>query len=331
MDRGFRVLIIGCGEIGSRHLQAVSCLSEVREIEVVDPRPEAIGIGKKRLQEMRRVQGGSPKVRWLSRLEEASPGGDLCIVATQARGRCQLVQETAQILGYSNFILEKIVGQSVQELEDLAQFCVNQDLSIWVNLKSRAYPIHQRIKKILKPDEPILFSTVGGNHGLANNGIHAADLFAFYDGSERIQEAASSIDPVLHPSKRGSGLFDLSGTLIGRTERGGRFVLSYAGDHLLSEQISITTRSYRCIVDHNERWAVESNAASGWIWRPAPVDGELLVSQMTREFALDILTQGRCALPTLRESLVAHRFILEAVKPHFNRLLGKEVALCPVT
>ena len=325
-----RILIVGCGQLGSRHLQAVASLPEVQEVEVVDPRAEALVLGRQRLSEIpERVP--SIRFRWLSSMEGASHGGDLCIVATQAGGRCERVKEAARTLGYGAFLLEKLAGQSVQEVEDLSCFVKEQGVSAWVNLKTRAYPIHQGIKKLLEPSEPVLFSVTGGNHGLANNGIHAADLFFFYDGTDRLEETGSWIDPILHPSKRGDGLFDLSGTLVGSTEKGSRFTLTFAPDHALSEQIVIATRRYRLIVDHLQRWAVESSEGSGWTWKPVPFEGDLTVSHMTRRFASDILEKSRCALPTLEESLPAHRFILGGLRPHFVRLLEREVELCPVT
>ena len=91
------------------------------------------------------------------------------------------------------------------------------------------------------------------------------------------------------------------------------------------------TPRYRFVVDHIQRWAVESDAASGWSWRAVPFTGELLVSQMTRRFALQMLSSQPCELPTLEESLVAHRFILDALQPHFRHLLEQDVELCPVT
>ena len=93
----------------------------------------------------------------------------------------------------------------------------------------------------------------------------------------------------------------------------------------------ISTRQYRCIVDHIQRWAVESDESSSWMWRAVPFEGDIMVSQMTQSFASDILTRGGCELPNLEESMVAHRFILNELSPHFNRLLGRDSELCPVT
>ena len=330
--RSARVLIVGCGQLGSRHLQAVAALPEVSEIDVVDPRAEALALGQERLAD---VSDRNPRARfrWLSSLEMATGGGDLCIVATQAGGRCQLVQDVAERVGYSSFLLEKPAGQSMQEFERLEALLRARGCSAWVNLKTRTYPIHQYIKQQLEPGEPILFSSMGGNHGLANNGVHTADLFAFYDGAEEIELVGSWIDPVLHPSKRGADLFDLSGTLQGKTATGSHFTLSYASHHKRSELLSVTSWRYRCLVDQSElrRWVVESREETGWTWQPVPSMENLRVSEMTRQFATEILATGTCALPTLTESLAAHRFIFGAIQAPFSQLLGREVELCPVT
>ena len=171
----------------------------------------------------------------------------------------------------------------------------------------------------------------GGNDGLATGGVQDADLFAFYDDASGIESLGSQIDQVLHPSKRGDNIFDLSGTLHGSTEKGSVFTLSHARDSGSWGHISIATRQYRCIVDHLHRTAFESAEKSGWAWREIPFDGPILISEMTREFAADIFEFGRCALPSIDESLVSHRFILGELQPHFSKLLGRNVEQCPVT
>lgn len=329
-QKDFRVLIIGCGQLGSRHLQAVASLPVVSEIEVVDPRPEALEIGRRLLEEIPQRQF-PVTFRWISSVEEGTPGGHLCIVATQAEGRFQLLQQAAELLGYRSFLLEKIVTQSTREYEECLQLVRRNRLQAWVNCKTRAYPVHKWIKKRLNPEEPILFNAMGGNHGLANNGIHEADLFTFYDGNHKIEGRGSSVDSILHPCKRGRTLFDLSGTLMGVTSRGSHFTLSFAPDHVGPDHISVVTKSYRWIIDHMSRWAYECDMTAGGTWKPIPFEGNLLVSHMTRAFAMDILTNGRCELPTLEECAPAHEFILSELLPHFNRLLKKNDDICPVT
>jgi predicted dehydrogenase len=321
-DKGtYRILIVGCGQLGSRHLQAVASLPQVREVEVVDPRPEALNLGRERLSE---VTDRQPRTafRWLSSLEDASRGGELCIVATRADVRCKLVRQIAETL---------LVAQSVRDYENLMDFSKAKGLSIWVNCKARAYPSHRRVKAHLDLAEPIIFSVAGGNQGLATNGLHDADLFAFYDGTSQIESAGACIDPNLHPSKRGNGLFELSGTLRGFTEKGSHFTVSFAADHEGPVHFSISSRCYRAVINDMMKWFYESTADSRWSWRQVPYEANLMVSNMTRAFAADILRLGHCELPTLEECFPAHQFILIELNPHFNRLLGTEGDRCPVT
>lgn len=330
MDKLYRVLIIGCGQLGSRHLQAVALIPQVSEIEIVDSRPEGLDLGRQRLAE---ISDSNPKARfrWLSSLDKAGKGGDLCIVATQADVRCELVYEIAKTLGYSSFLVEKIVAQSSREYEELMDFAAARGLSVWVNCKQRAEPLNKHIKGKIDQSEPIAFSVVGGNHGLATNGIHIADLFTFFDGTSHIYGAGSVIEKVVYPSKRGPHLFDLSGTLCGYSRKGSHFVLSYFPCGKSPDHLSVVTSSIRWIVDRQLRWAWESEAASAWQWQPLPFEGNLNVSNMTRVFAGDILSKGECELPTLVECYPAHRFILNELQPHFSKLMGAEVERCPVT
>lgn len=330
-EPGARVLLVGCGEIGTRHLQALVRLPQVEQIEIVDPRPEALVLGRARVEEVA-DRHPAMALRWLSSLTEATRGGNLCLVATLAKGRGQLMQDIAKGLDYRAFLVEKIVAQSIREMEELITYVAQRDLAVWVNFKTRAYPFYKRVKQLIDPEEPIFFSAAGGNSGLATNGVHDADLFVFLDGADRIERAGcSSIDPILHPSKRGGEVFELSGTLHGCTRKGSQMVLSYMSGYRAWEYISIATPRYRWVVDHAQSSAVESDAASGWAWRLVPFDEDVLISRMTTDFAADILTRGRCDLPTLEESLIAHRFILDELQPHFSRLLERQLDVCPVT
>jgi hypothetical protein len=183
----------------------------------------------------------------------------------------------------------------------------------------------------LNPAEPIVVTAVGGNHGLGNNGVHEADIFVYHDGCREIKLVGERLDKRLHPSKRGGHIQDLSGALFGVSEKGSEFVLSFAATHAGPDLITITSSRARFLVDHFNKLAMESYPLDNWAWHPVKVDENWAVSHMTMGFASDILIQGQCLLPTLEECLPAHKFILEALKPAFNRLRGVNDDICPIT
>ena len=322
-----RILIVGCGQLGRRHLEAVSDLKEVSHITVVDAHLAALGQAREFLTQLNQMRPGIT-------FDLSLPIGenfDVCIVATQAAGRCALIQDIVRQTKCRKFLIEKIVAQSVQEYKALMDFAQAQNCLIWVNCKTRAYKIHRYIKEKIGQSIPMVMHMVAGNQGLANNGVHAADLFAFYDGDHRIEPIACRVDEKLHPSKRGASVFDLSGTLIGQTSRGSEMVLSYVQDHAAPETISINTPVCRFWVDHSQQNYFESYADEQWVWRKIEIVEDYRVSFMTKAFVSDILSRGQCHLPTLQQCFVGHEFILNILKDPFCRLLGRPVSLCPVT
>lgn len=329
MKNGKKLLLVGCGELGSRHLQAMAQLSDVEEIHVIDPREESLALGRARLKELGDQLNKNIRFFWYRGPEKDAAGGELCIVATQAKGRCALIKEIADQLGYSRFLIEKIVAQSVPEYADLLKFCAQKNLIVWVNCKTRAYGIHQYIRAKLDLTEPIIFTRVAGAYGLATNGIHTADLFNFYDGCGSIQGVLTRVDNMVQVTKRGQ--YDLNGALYGKTEKESDLVILFSHKHENPDIISIVSPRGRFIVDHSQKWAQESLPEAHWQWRQIAINEDWMVSSMTKVFAEDILMHGRCALPTLMECFPAHEFILNQLLPHFNRLLNTQNEFCPVT
>ena len=325
-----KVLLIGCGQLGSRHLQALVCVSSVEKIVVVDPTSESLELGRRRIDE---VAGRNRNIsfQWQGSLGPEAVGCDLCVIATQAPGRGAILKDTAERTGCRSFLIEKVVAQSIAEYDGMMDLSKKLGLKVWVNCKTRAYDIHRYIKSKLDPAEPITFSAVGGNHGLGNNGVHEADIFIYHDGCRELKLAGERIDGRLYSSKRGSHIQDLSGALFGVSEKGSEFVLSFAPGHVGPDLITITSPGARFMVDHFQKFAMESYPVDNWAWRPVMINENWAVSHMTTTFASDILAQNQCRLPTLEDCYPAHKFILEALQPAFNRLRGRHEDYCPIT
>ena len=53
---GKKALLVGCGQLGSRHLQALASLALISNIEVLDPSAESLELGKQRVRELHNDQ-----------------------------------------------------------------------------------------------------------------------------------------------------------------------------------------------------------------------------------------------------------------------------------
>jgi predicted dehydrogenase len=330
MDSKMKILIIGCGQIGSRHLQAVATLENISEVHIVEPSDQAVQVAKTRLADVKGINKNI-KFSWFQELNDYSAGGDICIIATTAKVRPMALKAAAGSLKYRKFILEKIVCQSAGEYSDLMQFIFKSGIQAWVNCQTRAYAIHKYIKSCISGTGPIMFANTGGNWGLACNGIHYADLFIFYDGTDKISAAGAKIDAIIHSSKRGPDVFDLSGSLYGYSDKGSHCTISYAPHHMAPDLVTVSNDKFRFVVDHIRGIAYESRADKNWEWRRIPIEENLMVSSISRKLVSDILEGKNSGLPTLAESFPAHSYILDGLLPHFNKLLKTENKFCPVT
>lgn len=320
------VLIVGCGELGSRFLQAVAQLPFVDMIEVVDPSPEAREVAAQRLAEVAGEEGAR-HVRWASDIEEVNSGGDVAIIATHADGRPEILRRVlAQ--GYSRILSEKVVAQSVREYDSMLEMAAAASASVWVNCKMRAHPVWKHVKERIEPGEQVSYVSTGGSHGLCTNGIHAADLFSFLSGSDALTDAGSRFDSELIRTKRGK--FDLSGRLCALGAGRSTFSVTYARESGAMPVDIVVTPRYRWLVDHLGS-AYEGSGETGWAFVPLTFGEDLRVSTMAMRFVTDILESNRCELPTLGQCASAHRFVLSSTLPGFNELLQKSDDICPIT
>lgn len=326
----FIVTIIGCGELGSRHLQAISSLEQLCRVYIIEPNLDKQNLAKARLKEVNDLNADI-EFSWYKDLNSSPEVTDVCIIATQALNRPQLLKEAAQ-KGYKKFILEKVVSRSVREYLDLLDYQNKNDLSIWVNCQARAFSIHRYIKSCFKPGEPIIFNRPGGNFGLACNGIHSVDLFVYYTEAEKIVSLGSQIDSILHPSRRGPEVFDLSGRLCGGDGKGSEFTISFQSQGEVPDIFTIFTPSAKFIVYHHfGKLALGSFAKDKWQWKEIDFKENILVSSTSGRYVNDLLLKGTCDLPTLRDSFTAHKFVFDELMPYFNKLMKKNDDLCPVT
>ena len=328
MTKGKKILLVGCGQIGSRHLQAIAAVPGIAQVHVVDGNAESLALGKARLAEVKPAEAGT-KFVWHERLNADVAAGDLCILATPATGRHALVDTIAQEFGYRQFLTEKLVAQSLAEYDRLLELEEKMGLKIWVHFQTRLYPIFQYLKSQISLGEPIFFSEAGGNWGLACNGIHYVDLFVFLDGAEALLPVGLRVDPTLHPSKRGKDMCDLSGVMAAATRKGSHFTISYAAGHQQNDVVTIITPRMRWMVDMSRPAAFESKEQGPW--QPLEVKGSIFVSQTSQAIIEKILNKGSCGLPDLTQARVSHEFVLGQLQPEFNRLLKKNLDHCPAT
>lgn len=322
-----RLAVIGAGQLGSRHLQALALLDRPASIEVVDPDPASLETAKKRLREVP-ANAASREVQYHSSIERLSPDLDLVIVATNSDIREKVVLELLAAKRVRYLLLEKVLFQSAGSYERVAALLRRTGVKAWVNCPRRLWPQYIDLKARLAGFQWLDLSVTGTQWGLGSNAIHFLDLLSFLGAPADFKLSGELLDPNILPSKR-LGFVELGGTLCGTSGKGHVVMTVHPGDNL-SFLLQFTTDRVRVTIDELAGKAWLSEAASGWAWRDLPFP-RTMQSRLTHKVAEALLDGGDCGLADFEESSRLHRSLLGVFLPHLTRGGKAQGDCCPLT
>lgn len=321
----YKILLVGCGELGSRFLESIIQVNSISQIDIIEPNEKSKNIALERIHNY----NSKINIYWYRNFDNKITNGDLALITTHSDIRFELF-ESALKLGYRKFILEKVVTQSDFLFRKMINLTTFYNANVWVNCKTRAYPIWQYIKTKIKKNEKLNYISLGGNHGLCTNGLHTIDLFVFLTESQNLNIINHNIDNKLLYTKRGK--YDLSGDInLENPFNKSQLFLKYDNTNVSMPVEIVTTSDFKWIIDNSNRLAYESSIETNFKLNPIPFEGNLMVSEMTKDFVIDIFSNGSCKLPTLEESFISHNLLFELTLPIFNHLLNKNDDICPIT
>ena len=218
-----KVTLVGCGNIGSRHLQALVKLPYPIDIMIVDPNENSQKLAKSRLNELQ-FKKPNFNFTWHSYLENTTEC-DVVILATPSIDRVKLVEQLLEI-GNRKFLIEKMVCQSDREFDHLLSMINSHHAKVWVNASRRYYDSYQKIKNQIT-DSRINLTINTGNMGLGSNAIHFVDLFLWMTGNKKIKLNGDYLDEKLLVNRRNTDLKEFSGTIIGKSPDGSTLSINF--------------------------------------------------------------------------------------------------------
>ncbi len=322
------IAIIGAGQLGSRHLQAMSLLDVSANLYVLDPNLDSLGRAETRLQEI----GYNKKllnVRYVNEYAQLPSKFDAAIIATTSDVRrnaieCLLAQSEVKYL-----VLEKVLFQRVEDYTKVLALLNEHNVSAWVNCPQRTWEIYKDLATKLEPGETIEFNVSGGGWGLACNAIHYIDLFAFLTKQNDVTFSTERLVSDISVSKR-AGFIEFHGTLTGSVSRGDYLALTCYPARNAPVLVQVLSNSRRYIVKENQRSVLISNAADDWLW----VEHEFSVpfqSQQTHKVIKELIYTDRCQLPSFHESMSLHLPMIEAFLAFISKKSEKDVFECRIT
>lgn len=323
-----KLALIGAGQIGIRHLQALAFIDRDVYIQVVDPSDQALKRAKKEFSQLSGF-GKVKKIEFFRDISNLFAELDLVIIATDVKIRYEVIKKLLEWKQVHYLILEKILFQRKEDFPTIDQLLNKKQVKTWVNCPLRTLSFYKELKQMLKGSKMIDYQVSYSNLGIGTNAIHHIDLFAYLTDQTEFRMDASFLDQKIIPSKR-PGFVEFTGTLIGTTEERNRITITSFPDGNIPPLVQINSDKVRCLIRENEQKAFISGETNGWRWEEIAYTHPYQ-SELTHLAVQQILDTGNSDLTPYPISWKLHLPLLDAFMEHLQKNSKEEVVICPIT
>ena len=322
-----KIVLIGAGQLGSRHLQGLAKSSMEISIEVVEPFEKSREVAQQRYEEIEK----NPKISsidFFESIDELSEALDVVIIATNADVRSQIIKELFSKKRVKNLILEKVLFQTVEEYVEVKKLLIETSTKCWVNHPRRMFPFYQSLKNEIKNSEQISYMVQGGAWGLGCNGLHFIDHLSFLSDSAELKIDNDFLHPHVYEAKR-ANYVEFNGLLKGRI--GNHIFALYSDKEYAPVTLTITTDTLTAFIDEANGYARIARKRNDWKWEESSQKIVYFQSELTHTVIEQIITTGSCNLPDYDDAMKLHIPFVQALLSHMESVDGQVLTLCPIT
>jgi len=307
-------------------LQALGKLKLQTKLIVVDKSEDAL---KKACSDFEDIYNNTQHIDYLQDIQSLPKNLDLCIIATTADVRKDVIVELTNNKNVQFLILEKILFQKIKHYRLVKDILIQNNIDAWVNCAMRAWPVYRHIKNILDDEKILQINISGSNWGMGTSLIHYIDLIMHLSDSIDYKIQNIDLNKEFQNSKR-KGSIEFTGTIIGKTANETIFTISSYQYGNFPAKIEIFSESKEIIV--HERKAIIEISCESNNWEKEIVQLEFkYVSQLTNVIVENILENGNCVLPTFSDSSVIHIQMIKSLISYYNLVTKQELDYIPIT
>ena len=190
------------------------------------------------------------------------------------------------------------------------------------------FPFYQALKNEIKDSEQISYMVQGGAWGLGCNGLHFIDHLSYLSDNVHLKIDNDFLHPHVYEAKR-ADYVEFNGLLKGRI--GNHIFALYSDKEYAPTTLTITTDKLNAYIDEANGYARIARKNNDWKWEETKQKIIYFQSELTNILIEQIITTGKCDLPSYDEAMSLHIPFIEALLAHIESVDGKVLTLCPIT
>jgi predicted dehydrogenase len=327
MDSNMKTsLIIGAGQLGSRHLQGLVKYLGQLEVYVLDPSIDSLKIAEARENEIIH----NHEVFYTQSWEALPDFFDIVIVATSANIRESVINKLLENHKVRFLILEKVLFQELDAYQRVHDLLVKHNVNTYVNHPRRMFESYKNLKLKIEKNSQSIYSVVGGNWGVGCNALHLLDLFVYLSGKKLQDINVNSIEDKLLESSR-KGFVEFTGTLTGHLSDGSFFSITSLKGTPSAITVTIFNNEQRFIIQEGGAPQIYELAKNN-LFKIENQDFNIQYqSQLTTNIAVELFENNICSLPTFDEARHTHELFIIRMLEKYNKIMGLQATILPVT
>lgn len=318
----FNICLIGFGNIGRRHFEALLKINFDAKIFLIDPYEHAFdNIGDYVLKP-------NINIEYSHGYNSLPNDVDLAIIATSSDVRRKCFEQLIKKCNVKYIIFEKVLFQRVEDYGYVEDELNKRGIKAWVNCARREFESYQELKKKLSGSTINSINIIGGNWGFGCNGIHMLDLISYLLNDQGLIINKFDIANEIIESKR-KGFKEFYGRFDGICLDSDTVFSVCCKDSDEDSSMIIDTYDYIYII-------FEKNNILLLVDKKNPINtnkGDFIIefiSNTTTKVVNEIYNSGSCELTEFGKSKELHLKFINPVLEFFNRVLG-ETNVCPIT
>lgn len=297
------VILIGCGNIGFRHLQALVQLDTPIHLTIVEPNEQ----GWDRIRALLKDAGDTHQFDLQARLPDNATEFALAVVATSAMHRRGVIEDLLNHHKVDTMILEKVLFQRLEDFDAVGARLDQAGVSVFVNCGRRYFEGYRALRAELSPKGPIDLLVTGNVYGLGSNAVHFLDLAEFLNGAPLTKVDTTGLLEGAITAKR-AGCIELFGTLTAQLANGARVTVDCRPMGPISVETQLSVGSEGVIVNEVARRVLHGTEDSAFAMKNVSEYPEIYSDALA----------GRSALVPYIDSCRQHKFFLSAVLDHLG-------------
>ena len=324
MNSAIKVLIVGGGQIGSRHLQGALKSTHRLSITIVDPSLSSLELSKSRAQSTM-LGHPSSTIKYSQELPK-NKNFNICIISTNANVRAKITRDLLVSCQIKHIIFEKVLFQKDTDYENISKLIDEKNIRAWVNCPHRTYFFYEEIKSTLDNRKAIEMSVSGSSWGMACNTIHYIDLFSYLVNCSDLKIVKTKFSDNILKSKRSKKFYEVNGLMEFKT---GIHSLKIFCEHKENKSLNIKIKNKNIELFFNtDKGILQSN-----------IDGLIKTknqnfphqSDLTEKLINNLIDKNKCGLTIYKESCKYHYLLLSVIRSHLSKILRTQLIECPIT